>query len=137
MKEQVYEVHCAVHSSFAEDCFYCREVRDSIEEVEEELKQDNAQLAENIEQRVLDDRKKSYPDANAGHTNLGLAWTGLIQNHYGIVLKEPLPAELVLLMMAASKANRCAVASREDDYIDLRNYARLAKEARGYGKPKC
>jgi len=84
-----------------------------------------------LEAAVRADRERQYGDATTGHTNLGLAWTGLLQNHYGIVLDHPLPAHLVLLMMSASKANRAArgLMHIEDNYVDGAIYFNLAGEA--------
>jgi len=58
---------------------------------------------------VAADRLAQYPDATKGHTNLGLAWTGLLQNHYGIKLDHPIPAHVVLLMLGANKHNRAVL----------------------------
>lgn len=83
------------------------------------------------EKQIRRNRSRQYGDSTAGHRNLGLAWTGLLQNYYGIELPRPIPARIVLLMMAASKANRAAVprAGQEDDYQDGRIYLELAEEA--------
>lgn len=80
--------------------------------------------------RVLKERAEQYGDATTGHENLGLAWTGLLQNHYGIQLDHPIPADVVLLMMAASKANRAARGLKllDDNYDDGANYFDLAGE---------
>ena len=76
-------------------------------------------------------RSKQYGDATAGHRNLGLEWTGILQNHYGITLDHPIPSHVVLLMMAASKINRAATPTpgQPDDYVDARIYLNLAREA--------
>lgn len=76
--------------------------------------------------------EEEYGDATFGHTNLGLEWTGILQNHYQIRFDHPIPPHIVLLMMAASKINRAAVPFRgqgEDDYIDGISYIDLAKIA--------
>lgn len=40
-------------------------------------------------------RGEVYGDPALSHTNIGLAWTGLIQQHYGITLAHPIPNYLV------------------------------------------
>ena len=85
---------------------------------------------------IREERAKKYGDATFGHANLGLMWTGLLQNHYGITLKHPLPSEMVLVMMAMGKANRVAVEKKYDvdHFEDGMNYFQLAGEAK-QGKP--
>jgi len=88
------------------------------------------QKTKHVEERIRKDRTSRYGDHVAGHRNLGLAWTGLIQNHYGICLAHPLPAHLVEIMMAANKANRIAInPSGRDHYNDGRIYISMAEEA--------
>lgn len=80
---------------------------------------------------TIAERSKVYGDPEASHTNIGLSWTGLIQQHYGIKLAHPLPSELVSLMMVVFKAQRSARVFHADNYIDLHAYARFAEEAQG------
>ena len=86
---------------------------------------------DNSEDRTMQERTAQYGPATFGHANLGLYWTGILQNHFGIELDHPIPAHVVLLMMAASKINRAATPTpgQEDDYIDGKNYLQLAEEA--------
>jgi hypothetical protein len=85
---------------------------------------------EKSDAEIRAERSKRYGDHVPGHQNLGMAWTGLIQNHYGIRLPHPLPAFLVELMMVASKANRAAVnPAGRDNYKDGRIYFAMAEEA--------
>ncbi len=88
------------------------------------------------EGRVILSRSSAYGDGVEGHANLGLMWTGLLQNHYGIRLDHPIPSHLVLLMMAQNKANRAALPTPEriDDYVDNRNYVRIAWKAAQKGQ---
>ena len=85
---------------------------------------------------IREERALKYGDATFGHGNLGLMWTGLLQNHYGIKLDHPLPPEMVLVMMAVGKANRVAVEKvyDPDHFEDGMNYFQLAGEAK-QGKP--
>ena len=92
-------------------------------------------MVENLSEadaKVQAERAKQYGDATFGHGNLGLIWTGLIQNHYGVKFDHPIPASLVLVLMAAAKANRAALPApvQPDDYADGRIYFSLAEEAR-------
>ena len=78
-------------------------------------------------------RTAQYGDATVGHRNLGLLWTGLLQNHFQIRLPHAIPPDVVLPMMAASKANRAATPTpgQPDDYEDGAIYFELAGEAKG------
>lgn len=85
------------------------------------------------EQKIFEQRQKRYGHFIDAHENLGLVWTGLIQNYFRIKLSEPIPSHLVLLMMAASKLNR-AVAEKDlpdsDNYNDNKIYIEMAKQAK-------
>jgi len=85
------------------------------------------------ERKIFEQRQKRYGNFVDAHENLGLIWTGLIQNYFQIKLPEPIPSHLVLLMMAASKLNR-AVAEKDlidsDNYDDAKIYAEMAKKAK-------
>lgn len=81
--------------------------------------------------KVLEERTASYGDSTDGHENLGVLWSALIRQRYPHLDLPPLPAELVLLMMAANKLNRAALTGiREDDHVDGANYFALAYEAK-------
>lgn len=93
-----------------------------------------AKLSQKVsDEQVLAERAKQYGDATLSHKNLGLEWTGILQNHFRIELPHPIPAHVVLLMMAASKMNRAATPTpgQPDDYADGRIYFSLAEQARG------
>ena len=86
------------------------------------------------EQHVFETRQARYGTFIQAHANLGLLWTGLIQNHFRIKLPASLPSHLVLLMMVASKLNR-AVAEKgllvdEENYDDGKIYLEMAKNAK-------
>lgn len=76
---------------------------------------------------VVAERGKVYGDPYESHRNIGLTWTALIQQAYGIELPHPMPASLVALMMAAFKVQRSARVFKEDNYIDLSAYAGFAQ----------
>jgi hypothetical protein len=84
------------------------------------------------ERRVQRERARQYGDHVHGHANLGLLWTALLQNHYGIQLSHPVPASLAELMMAANKLNRAATPTpgHPDDYRDAAIYVRLSEDAK-------
>lgn len=86
------------------------------------------------EQKVFVSRQKRYGTFVQAHKNLGLLWTGLIQNYFGIELSEPIPSHLVLLMMVASKLNRAAAEKGllvdEENYDDGKIYLEMAKNAK-------
>lgn len=84
---------------------------------------------EEAEERVLQDREGSYGDAGESHRLLGHSWTALLEKHYGIELDHPIPSHVVLLMQAENKIHRAVQSAKKDDFVDGRNYIRLAYEA--------
>ena len=85
---------------------------------------------------TIQERGKVYGEPHHSHANIGLSWTGLIQQHYGITLPAPLPAHLVELMMVAFKVQRSARVFHGDNYVDLRAYAAFAEHAQEHpGEP--
>ena len=79
-------------------------------------------------QATIDERGKVYGDPFQSHQNIGLAWTGLLQQHYGITLPKPLPASLVAQMMVQFKVQRSARVFKDDNYLDMAAYSKFAKE---------
>lgn len=79
-------------------------------------------------QALIDERGLVYGDPYLSHVNIGLAWTGLIQQHYGITLSHSLPASLVAQMMVAFKNQRSARIYKQDNDDDLRVYQGFAVE---------
>ena len=77
---------------------------------------------------TIEEREKIYGPKFESHQNIGLAWTGLLQQHYGIRLDHPIPASLVALMMCDFKASRSSRVFHGDNYVDLHAYARFAEE---------
>lgn len=77
---------------------------------------------------TIKERGKIYGDPALSHHNIGLSWTGLIQQHYGIRLDHPLPAWLVELMMVAFKVHRASRVFHADNYVDAKAYLRFAEE---------
>lgn len=78
---------------------------------------------------VIKERGQIYGDPELSHQNIGLNWTGMIQQHYQLRLDHPLPAWLVELMMAGFKIHRSARVFHEDNYVDLEAYGlKFARE---------
>jgi hypothetical protein len=77
---------------------------------------------------VVNERGKVYGDPYQSHKNIGLSWTALIQQHYGIDLDHPIPPALVAQLMVVFKMNRSAVVFKADNYIDAAAYAGFAED---------
>ena len=86
-------------------------------------------MSQDIVSQTIQERGKIYGEPHHSHRNIGLAWTGLIQQHYGITLEHPLPDFVVELMMSAFKIHRSARVYHPDNYVDLRAYAAFAEHA--------
>mgnify|MGYP006354895545 CR=1 FL=1 len=78
-------------------------------------------------QQLEEERGRVYGDPKESHANIGLAWTGLIQQHYGIKLDHPIPPEVVALMMVQFKAQRSAKVFHADNYDDMTVYGDFAR----------
>lgn len=76
---------------------------------------------------TIAERGRVYGEPHLSHENIGLAWTGLIQQHYGIRLDHPLPHWLVEQMLAAFKIHRAARVFHADNYVDARAYLSFAE----------
>jgi len=73
------------------------------------------------------ERGKIYGPPRPSHANIGLSWTGLIQQHYGITLPHPIPDFLVALMLDHFKGQRSARVFHQDNYDDKHVYAGFAE----------
>jgi hypothetical protein len=78
---------------------------------------------------LREERGRIYGEPQLSHENIGLSWTGLIQQHYGLRLDHPLPSSLVAQMMVAFKMQRASRVYHRDNYDDARNYLAFAEEA--------
>ena len=78
--------------------------------------------------KIKAERGKVYGDPQLSHENIGLSWTALIQQHYGIRLDHPLPSWLVSQMMVTFKMQRAARVYHQDNYDDAANYMGFANE---------
>lgn len=86
-------------------------------------------------QAIIDDRSKVYGSPAESMKNIGLIWTGLIQQHYGIELAHPIPAEIVPMMLACFKMSRATRVFKQDNFDDGHAYMRFAEEIQGGKKP--
>jgi hypothetical protein len=89
----------------------------------------NHATQDDIVSQTIAERGKIYGDPHDSHENIGLSWTGLIQQHYGLRLDHPLPASLVAQMMVAFKMQRAARVFHADNYTDAHAYARFAEQS--------
>lgn len=76
---------------------------------------------------TIKERGKVYGEPHLSHENIGMAWTGAIQQYYGIRLPHPIPAHVVELMMVQFKVNRAMRVFHPDNFVDLRAYAAFAE----------
>ena len=83
---------------------------------------------DNAIDELIKERGKVYGDPKESHTNIGLTWTALIQQHYGITLEHPIPPELVAQMMVCFKMQRAAKVFKDDNYDDAAAYLKFARE---------
>jgi len=80
-----------------------------------------------IQRKVIAARGVVYGEPHRSHENIGLAWTGLIQQHYGIALAHPIPPWLAELMLASFKIHRSARVFHADNFVDCRAYLSFAQ----------
>jgi hypothetical protein len=78
--------------------------------------------------KVLEEeRGKVYGSPRSSHANIGLSWSAILQQHYGITLDHPIPDFVVALMMTTFKCQRSARVFKEDNYDDGAVYLGFAK----------
>jgi hypothetical protein len=85
------------------------------------------EMNQDLIKSTIQERGKVYGDPSLSHSNIGLSWTGIIQQHYQLHLDHPLPNYLVELMMVSFKVQRSALVYHPDNYIDLSAYAQFAE----------
>jgi hypothetical protein len=91
---------------------------------------------EDIVTETIQQRGQIYGEAHHSHSNIGLSWTGILQQHYGITLPTVIPPHVVELMMVAFKVQRSTRVYHPDNYVDLAAYARFAEHAQAHpGEP--
>jgi hypothetical protein len=77
---------------------------------------------------IKKERGRIYGEPQLSHENIGLSFTGMIQQHYGLRLPHPLPGWLIEEMMVVLKMQRAARVYHEDNFDDARNYMDFAEE---------
>jgi MoaA/NifB/PqqE/SkfB family radical SAM enzyme len=82
---------------------------------------------EDIVSATIAERGKVYGDPFLSHKNIGKSWTALLNQHYGLDLKD-IPASLVAQMMVCFKMQRSAKVYKDDNYIDAHAYTKFADE---------
>lgn len=80
---------------------------------------------------VIAERGKVYGDPDLSCHNIGLEWTGMIQQHYDMKLDHPLPNWMVSLMLTVFKAHRACRVWHEDNYTDAKAYLKFAEQQQG------
>ena len=76
---------------------------------------------------TIQQRSAIYGEPHLSHENIGLCWTAALQQHYGIQLPHVIPSHIVELMMCQFKLQRSMRVFHEDNYGDLRAYAKFAE----------
>lgn len=78
--------------------------------------------------KIRTKRERFYGAAKVNHDNIGLQFTGILQQHYGIKLPHAVPGHLVALFQCMVKANRAAtpLAFNPDNYVDGQAYFEIA-----------
>lgn len=83
---------------------------------------DRAQILATAEEAINGERARSYGDAAEGFGVTGALWGTILGT-------EPIPAEIVALMLIALKVSRLTVSpSHEDSWVDVAGYAALGGE---------
>ena len=77
--------------------------------------------------QTMRERGTVYGEPHHSHKNIGLEWTGILQQFYGIDLPSAIPAHVVELMMASFKIHRAVRVFHEDNYVDCRAYLEFAE----------
>lgn len=83
---------------------------------------------EDIVEETIAERGKVYGGPFESHKNIGMSWTALLQQHYGLTFEKPIPASLVAQMMVCFKMQRSARVYKDDNYIDAHAYTKFAEE---------
>lgn len=79
------------------------------------------------QEAIAAERGKVYGDPKRSHANIGLEWTGILQQYFDIELPHAIPPHVVAEMMVALKVNRSLRVHHEDNYDDRAVYTSFAK----------
>lgn len=80
---------------------------------------------------IREERGQYYGDVQRNHESIGLIWTGILGQ---AVMSgrwahgEPIPPEIVCLMMVGVKLSREAYRHKDDNILDAKNYIDFASE---------
>jgi hypothetical protein len=85
-----------------------------------------AQLASDKDKKVFLERQRTYGSVVLSHQMIGKSWTALLSNWLGMELPN-LPGHVVAQMLCTFKVQRMGRGFHEDNYVDLRNYAKFAE----------
>lgn len=83
----------------------------------------------NKDEEIVQERSKHYGPPDVMMSNIGTVWSAILSQHRGQNI-EPIPNDVVALMLAAFKIIRTAnnAPYHEDNYIDARNYLKFAED---------
>ena len=86
-------------------------------------------------QTIREDRQHIYGDPAFSNHNLGLMWTGILQDHFQVHFPNGIPSYVVATMLACLKIGRSVRPFNKpdnDDYVDMENYMDFAEEINPY-----
>ena len=81
--------------------------------------------------KLRQERGEYYGDIRRNHESIGLIWAGILGQAVMAgrwAHGEPIPPEIVCLMMVGVKLSREAFRHKQDNIIDAKNYADFASE---------
>ena len=82
---------------------------------------------------IRKEKDAQYGDPAESLRNIGLVWTGIINQWAGLKLLKPIPGWLVALMYASAKVIRISakyipLTTREDNELDAKVYLDIAED---------
>ena len=83
------------------------------------------------EDQLRQERGRDYGPVRENHIAIGMIWGGILLQGFMAgrwIPGEPVPPELVTLMMAGVKASREAFKHKADNVLDARNYLAFTGE---------
>lgn len=84
--------------------------------------------SDDLVSRTIKERSSIYGPPVESFNNIGLAFTAILQQHYGLTFDHPIPGWLASLMLAQFKNQRAARVFHADNYVDGHAYLRFAEE---------
>ncbi len=83
---------------------------------------------QSVVDKTIATRGVVYGDPKKSHDRIGMAWSGLLQQHYDITLPHPIPAHIVAMMMVMFKVQRSARKFKADNFLDGKAYLQFSEE---------